>query len=315
VPVTVKVDWESDPLQFGSGGGGDGLHYNVHGATTKAEAWEAVRALAPTFLNGFVRNDISVTEVGPNFCKARVTYGTLGVGGSDVPVGEQAIGDPPPAEFGEPPATDATAVSNGYEFSWVSEMRHKTLSLGTRYRRLPGDALISVGSAPDFRRAVGVARSGSSTRVEGYDAPEPTSSWSRTVVVNPMTLAYYRAVRDLVGKKNNGPFYFSSMGECLLWGVSGRNVQGDEYSLTFTFHERPNITNLVLVPDDADPDPDDPDPDLPGALVIPAAYGWDYIWVQYEEELGADEILNRPKAAYVEQIIPFGDFSVLNIGE
>lgn len=307
MPVTVKLDWESEPLSQGSGGGSAGFSFNIYGAGSDFEAWAAVRDFSPALYLGLVRSNISVQQSGPNFHKGNVSYANVGPGGGDT--ADSAVGATPPSTH-PAPATDTTALGVGYEFNYSAEMKHYTQSLATRYKRAAGDALNIPGSAPSYDRAVGVERSGGNVKVNGFDAPEPTTVWSVTVPVEPMTLKYKNEIRSLVGKKNAAPFYQSEAGEVVLWGVAGRYIDSGRYSLTFTFHERPNIVNKIIVPDATDPD----DPELPNALVVPAASGWDHIWLVYEEEAAANELLKKPVHVYVEQIIADGDFTLLRLG-
>jgi hypothetical protein len=308
MPIRVKEDWSGDALSYGSGGS-EGLNFNIHGAASKFEAWNALADYTPPVYLGLVRSNIEVSQVGPTFFKGSVKYATVGPGG-----GETAVGQTPPESY-TPPTSEAEPMGSGYSFNFAAETTHKTQSLKTRYLRAVGDPLTEIGSAPSYGGAVGVEISGTSVRVQGYDSPTLSQTWTRTVAVNPMTLGYRNAIRNLIGHKNHAPFYSSAAGETVLYGVSGQHVDGFKYSLTFTFQERPNITNLILRPD-----PDDLDephnPEAPGALVIPHASGWDHIWVIYEEDVDIDsyELLKKPKYAFVEQIIKDGNFAALRLG-
>lgn len=312
MPVTVKDDWESGELQYGNSGGSAGpFQFNIYGAGSDFEAWAALRDYTSITYLGLIRSNIAVKQNGPAMHKGTVSYSSVGPGG-----GETATGATPPTEYSAPtstggPAGDGEALGAGYEFSFSVEQVKRTQSRATRYLRAKGDLLADTGSAPDYQHAVGVSQSGGTVKVEGYDGLEPTHTWSRTINVNPMTLGHKKRIRDLIGKKNTAPFYGAAAGEVLLYGASGRQVQGNLYTLTFTFHERPNVTNLVLVEDESDPT----NLEAAGALVIPLAYGWDHIWVVYDEDVGGNELLRRPIYAYVERVVDDGDFSLLRIGE
>lgn len=315
MPITVKYDWDDGPTQFGTGGGSDALRCNVHGASTNVAAWEAVAAFTPPVYNGFIRDDIAVTRVGPLFHKAVVSYSTSGAAGTDT-----AVGETPPVEH-PAPATPTEALGAGYDFSFSAEMQKRTQSIRTKFGRAAGDGSFQggaygpseFGSAINYGGAVGISRSGGNVRVEGYDAPVVASTWTRTVMFESMTFAFQDTLAGLVGKKNSATFYNSQPGECLLWSVSGRHHEGTKYSLAFTFHKKKNKTNFVV-----SPDPTDTgfpfDHTKADALVIPAAAGWDIIWVLYGEEVEGDELVKRPIFAYVEEVIEDGDFSLLRIG-
>jgi hypothetical protein len=299
-------------LQYGNSGGSAGpFQFNIYGAGSDFEAWAALRDYTSITYLGLIRSNIAVKQNGPAMHKGTVAYSSVGPGG-----GETATGATPPTEYSAPtstggPSGDGDALGAGYEFGFTVEQVKRTQSKVTRYGRAKGDLLADFGNAPDYHRAVGVSQSGGTVKVEGYDGLEPVHTWSRTINVNPMTLGHKKRIRDLVGTANERPFYGAARGEVLLYGVSGRQVQGNLYTLTFTFHERKNVLNLVLVPD---PD-DEEDLEGPGALVIPEAYGWDHIWVVYDEAIAANELLNRPIYAYVERVVDLTDFRALRIGE
>jgi hypothetical protein len=42
--------------------------------------------------------------------------------------------------------------------------------------------------------------------------------------------------------------------------------------------------------------------------------GWEYLWVRYQDAEDADVLVKQPAAVYVEQVYPYGDFSLLGIG-
>lgn len=303
MPVSIKFDWESDPLSQA----GDGFKFNIRGAADKLEAWEALRDFSPTTWLGLVRSHIDATEVGPGFFKGTVRYAPAGSVGTDTPVGTTP--DPDGGAPGAAPATDETPLGAGFEFQFTADMEHRQQAIRTRYRRQAGDPLNAVGTAEDFQGVVGVSRSGGNVRVEGYDAPAATSVWTKTVP-SLMTLKYYKAILSCVGKRNAETFYSFDAGTCVLMGCSGRLGENGVWTLTFTFHVRPDVEDLIVVPDPDDPD----DPELPGALVIPFASGWDHIWFTYEEDAPAGTLIVRPKAAYVEKIIELADFTKLRIG-
>lgn len=311
MPVTVKEDWDSGTLQYGSSGSAGPFNFNVYGAGSDYEAWAALRDYSPALYLGLIRSNIAVKQNGPFMHTGTVSYSSMGPGGGETPAGAT-----PPTEYSAPTATggpsgDGDALGAGYEFGFTVEQVRRTQSKSTRYGRAKGNLLADFGTAPDYHRAVGVSQSGGTVRVEGYDGLEPAHTWSRTINVNPMTLGFKKRIRDLVGCANERPFYGAERGEVLLYGASGRQVQGELYTLTFTFHEKKNVTDLVLVEDESDPT----NLEAPGALVIPEAYGWDHIWVVYDEDIADNQLLNRPIYAYVERVVDLADFRALRIGE
>lgn len=161
-----------------------------------------------------------------------------------------------------------------------------------------GGEWVMLGGAPDNQGVIGVQFADGSGRAEGCDIFGPKFDWSRDVSRPVVTRNYLRALRNLVGRKNFAPFYGSAPGEVLYLGCSARATDGGKWSLTHKFSEIENRTNIFVTKD----------------LVIPFKRGWDYVWFGYSKKLDAGEIVSRPKAAYVEEVVEDGDFSLIEIG-
>ena len=308
--VTVKPDWESGATSAD----GAELVYNVHGAADDFEAWAGIRDFSPTLYLGFFRGNFTVARDGPNLYKGRVPYRQLGSGGSQTPVGVT-----PPTPAAAPsgsPASDTDPLDGSYTFQIRAKNVHVRQSLRTKFARLPGDPLMQGGSpffgnAETYARAIGVDRTAAGqVSVAGTDVFEPEFTWTRDVDRTLLTTAYLKILRDIVGqKKNDAVFYQYEGGTTILSGVSGRQLRGFDYALSFTFVTRRNITNKIIVPGTTDPE----DPEDPTALVIPFAAGWDHIWFRYEDVVMPGEIAPRAKAAYVEEVIADHDFNDLRL--
>lgn len=147
---------------------------------------------------------------------------------------------------------------------------------------------------PDYRGAIGV----SDERIEGCDIFGPRFEWSRTVSLPFVTRAYLMTLRNLTGRKNAAAFYGARPGEVLYLGATGNYSQGERWSVTHKFSEIANQENLEIRP----------------GLVVPYKRGWDYLWVRYTPEVVDGQILHRAAAAYVEDVIPDGDFALIGIG-
>jgi hypothetical protein len=158
-----------------------------------------------------------------------------------------------------------------------------------------GGVWVLVGGAQDFKGAVGVTKD----RVEGYDLFVPKFDWSRSVSREVVTRNYMRTLRELCGKKNDAPFYGSEAGEVLYLGASGSYTEGGKWAITHKFAEVANQTSIVIVP---------------GELIVPSKRGWDYLWVAYKAGQGARQVVQEPSAAYVEEVVDDGDFSLIEIG-
>lgn len=301
----VKLD-QNSTLSFINGGD---LKWNIKGWDTDFEALIALRDNLPVTYLGFLLQDFSVERVGPNFYRGTSKYANSGPGGDGV----SGAATTPPSEYTAPDIADP--LDPGYSFSYTAEMRKKTQSIATVFRRTRSDSVNPnapsfFGTAKDYKRAVNVSRSGGVIKVEGYEAPEPTSAWQRQLRVPIMTLAFKNVIRNLIGKKNNAPFYGSNAGEVVLWGCNGQNIKGTEFMLTFDFHERQNIANYTISPAITDEDEEVIEP----PLIIPYAAGWDHVWVEYENEVRDNQLVPVPVAVYVEQIIENANFALLGIG-
>lgn len=151
------------------------------------------------------------------------------------------------------------------------------------------------GAAPDHKRAIGVTKD----RIEGCDVYAPTMSWSRTVPVLAIDLAYVNRIYRCVGRTNNAAFYGFARGEVLYLGCSGKVNNGRRWDVTHQFMSNPNLTNIDVTDD----------------IIVPSKRGWDYLWVGYEPEVSGNFLLQVPKAAYVEQVYREADFGQIGIGQ
>lgn len=149
-------------------------------------------------------------------------------------------------------------------------------------------------SGPDYGGAINVTED----RVEGVDVFAPKFEWTRTISLPFVTRNYLTTIRNLVGKKNAAKFYHAQPGEVLYLGASGQFTAKDLWSITHKFAEIPNEFNIEISP----------------GLVVPFKRGWDYLWVRYVPVVQNGVIVHRAAVAYIEEVYPDGDFSLLGIG-
>jgi hypothetical protein len=149
--------------------------------------------------------------------------------------------------------------------------------------------------APNYQGAIGV----NDDRIDGADIFGPRFEWSRTVSLPIVTRAYLITLRNLTGTKNSRRFYGSQPGEVLYLGATGTYTLGERWSVTHRFAERANQVDLTITPN----------------LTIPLKRGWEYLWVRYLPEVVDGRVLHRAAAAYLEDVIPDGDFALIGIGE
>jgi hypothetical protein len=157
---------------------------------------------------------------------------------------------------------------------------------------------------PQASAALGGAIGFDGQNVAGVDITVPVYQFSEAHVFSPVfvTPAYPIALMGLTGSVNNGPFRGFAPGEVLFLGASGsRRGQGidDPWEIAFKFAASPNRTGLTV-----------------GTITGIQKRGWDYLWVQYGEDVdaAAKTLIKKPTAVYVEQVYPFGNFAALGIG-
>jgi len=196
-------------------------------------------------------------------------------------------------EQSPPPQTGESS----FAFDTAGGTQHITHSRGT-VGIFPAPGL--PGTPPDFQGAIGVTDNG----VEGVDITVPVYQFSETHYLDNsvVTQAYKNTLFNLTGKVNNASFKGLAAGECLFLGASGSRrgtSGGDDWEITFRFAGSPNVTGLAIGP-------------IPGI----DKKGWEYLWVRYAEteDENASALVQRPIAAYVEQVYESGNFSALGIG-
>jgi hypothetical protein len=148
---------------------------------------------------------------------------------------------------------------------------------------------------PDFKGAIGV----NNDSVEGTDITIPVYNFKEThyIPVALVTPAYKAALFYLTGKVNAAPFKGFAPGEVLFQGASGSQRGQEDWEITFSFAASPNATGLTV-----------------GDITGIDKKGWEYLWVRYQDSEDADVLVKQPAAVYVEQVYPYGDFSLLGIG-
>jgi hypothetical protein len=165
-----------------------------------------------------------------------------------------------------------------------------TQSLGTRSYAPAGQ------TAPDFGGAIGVTENG----VDGVDITVPTFNFSEThyIAAENVTEAYKLLLYAATGRVNSQPWRGYAAGEVLFLGASGSERSAADWEITFKFAASPNVANLVI-----------------GDITGITKYGWEYLWVRYEdtEDAAAKCLVKKPKAVYVEQTYKTVNFATLGI--
>jgi hypothetical protein len=177
-----------------------------------------------------------------------------------------------------------------YQFDTGGGNQHITQSL-TNIDSEPADA-------PDFDGAIGVSQGGN---VDGVDIVVPVFNFSETHYLSNATLtsAYKQDIFDLTGKVNVAIFKGFAIKEVLFLGASGsQRGNKSDWEISFRFAASPQKTSIAI-----------------GAgITIATKEGWEYLWVHYKSNVNKNRPIQKPLAAYVEEVYSTGDFSLLGIG-
>ncbi len=133
--------------------------------------------------------------------------------------------------------------------------------------------------------------------VAGVDITVPVWNWQETHYLTDAQLntpAYYA----LTGSVNSDFFQGYQPGEVLFLGASGQKRGDSRWEVNFKFAASPNQTGISV-----------------GAISGIAKSGWDYLWVQYGDDVDntAKIRIKKPVAVYVEQVYDEAPFSILGI--
>lgn len=290
MPVTLHETWDSRDTNVSTQGGGVVRRWIGIGSVEEDEVYDATLTGSPDYYDGFIRSDIKLTPLGGPNWKVEVTYAPRGAGGGDQPVGDTGsggIGGEPASQPTAPSETDLLGAGWSIETSGASQRILQSLVTNESVRR-------GGGAAPDYKRAIGVTRDG----VQGTEIFVPKLEITRSVQRATVTIEYLKTLRRLTGRVNNDTFYTFPEGTLLYLGASGTFTVGEGWSFTHKFAYEPNET-LINICD---------------GLTVSAKAGWDYLWVAYSEEVEANQVAPLPLAAYVEEVYPYADFTLLQIG-
>ncbi len=133
--------------------------------------------------------------------------------------------------------------------------------------------------------------------VAGVDITIPVWNWQETHYLTDAQLntpAYYA----LTGMVNSDVFEGYQPGEVLFLGASGQKRGDSRWEVNFKFAASPNQTGISV-----------------GTITGISKWGWDYLWVQYGEDVDntAKIRIKKPIAVYVEQVYDVAPFSILGI--
>ncbi|HMN97432.1 MAG TPA: hypothetical protein PKC43_06250 [Phycisphaerales bacterium] len=150
--------------------------------------------------------------------------------------------------------------------------------------------------APDFKQAINVDDDG----VHGVDILTPEGRFAeRHFLADSMIDGAYRGtLLRLAGTVNGATWRGEAKGQILFVGARGRKRQSDSvWEIEYNFAFSANATGIVI-----------------GDVTVPEKEGWQYLWTYAVPESAGGTIIPTPRAAYVERVYPYGDFSLLGLG-
>lgn len=196
------------------------------------------------------------------------------------------------ARYETPSYDQADPPDAAFSFETGGQTQHITQSIETVNRYGPS-------ATADLAGAIGY----DGEQVQGVDITIPAFRFSELHYKPAAAVSqnYRVACARLTGKVNSSAFRGFSAGEVLFLGASGSrrgDDLDDDWEITYSFAQQDNETGLQV-----------------GTITGIVKRGWDYLWVQYAEDVAADasQLVKKPVAAYVEKVYKDGDFSALNI--
>ena len=195
-------------------------------------------------------------------------------------------------EYVAPEDAEPATGESSFSFDTGGGTQHITQSIQTVGSYAPAGK-----TPPNFKGAISVTE----RSVEGVDITIPVYHFSETHYLpdSQVTEAYRGILFALTGKVNDAAFKGCAAGECLFLGASGSKRGEDDWEITFRFAASPNRTNIQI-----------------GNITVASKKGWEYLWVQYTQEVdpAIHQVVKKPVAVYIEQVYEYGDFSRLGIG-
>ena len=197
------------------------------------------------------------------------------------------------ASFEAPEPQQQENPESTFAFDTGGGTQHITQSLSTVGRY-----------GPSASTALGGAIGYDGQNVAGVDITVPVYQFSETHYLAPASVSqpYKLTLFGLTGAVNSAPFRGFQAGEVLFLGASGsrRGVDPDDkWEITYKFAASPNQAGLSV-----------------GGISGIQKRGWDYLWVQYGDDVDATAkvLIKKPVAVYVEQVYQFASFAGLGIG-
>jgi len=151
-------------------------------------------------------------------------------------------------------------------------------------------------NATDYKGAINVQ----GTTVRGVDIFVSRWQFQETHYIPHVyvTSLYKMLLANVTGTVNVADFRCFKAGEVLFLGATGQRRSQEDWEITYRFAASPNRTDLEV-----------------GDITGIAKKGWEYMWVEYEEENAeGKKIIPVAVGVHIERVYRWGAFSVLGIG-
>jgi hypothetical protein len=303
-----RVDSGGGSVSIGS----DGLmarqvevRWLVQGIDGYEAAEEKGRELAPIFYDGHRRGDLSCRPVANGWYEISAQYGNAGVDSFE---GRGIKTD-----------DDVTMIPVSISVDTTGSTDHITEAYphptdGPIYRGYAA----SDETAPESYGAINV----SGGRVNGVDVTVPTFSWSETWLVPTWYLLsgkkptdeerksdvgtdpkpeepYVITLHDMTGSVNEDSFRGFDPGEVLYLGARFEaGTSATMTAVTYSFQAKPNEKNIKIKD-----------------VTVEEKKGWEYLWIDYGDEVSEGVPVKFPRYVYVDQIYKEKKLEELRIGK
>lgn len=295
MPVTVTEHAFSRKITAGYKNPDAVKLYTARGSIDENEVLDAVLATISETYDVLTLQNVGLEHRGGGFWDVQVKY--------EIPEGGELESQGDTGSPTEPAPAPDGQDDVGPEFS------AETTS-GTFRRMLSIDTVASVaaggGVAPNFKRAIGVTKE----KVEGVDVQTGGTEVVTTFKVAAIKWDYVKACNALKYHVNDEDWMVWRYGEVLYKGATFSYRGGDGWSVTHRFSVAENEEEVEVSDDITLTPADRTDGDAEFAKL-----GWEYLWCDYLDAEDGGQLVQRPRAAYLEQVYPYGDFTKLGFGK
>jgi len=177
------------------------------------------------------------------------------------------------------------------DVTWAFQIASETLHITQALQHIEDYA--KEGEPPNHKGTIGL-------RGEGCDVHQPSFSWEESHYVNYAAIGagYIETLESIVAHINHAPWRIWGKGELLLLGVSGSKRGEEAVPLTYRFAVSRTRLNFSA-----------------GDITGIDKEGFHYLWLEYEPEEDPPHLTNRPKAAHVERVYDYADFTQLGLSD